>query len=105
MQGERVSFFVKEGQHHSGQLLYQWLLQQGRSHGFSGGTALHSLAGFGRHGWHEAHFFELAGELPVVTVFVGTATQVEQLLRDVSEAGLSVFYTREVVRFGITGTS
>jgi PII-like signaling protein len=101
--GERIYFYVREGQRHKGLLLYEWLLRQARSQGFSGGTAIQSLAGFGRHGWHEAHFFEEAGELPVLCIFVGTPEQMDALVQDVSDAGLSIFYSRHPVHYGITG--
>ena len=101
--GERIYFYVREGQRHKGLLLYEWLLKQARTLGFSGGTAFQSLAGFGRHGWHEAHFFEEAGEVPVMCVFVGTRAQVDGLVEVATAAGLSIFFSRHPVRFGITG--
>lgn len=103
IQGERIYFYVREGQRHKGLLLYEWLLKQARGLGFSGGTAFQSLAGFGRHGWHEAHFFEEAGELPVICVFVGSGTQVDGLLEAATAAGLSIFFSRHPVQYGITG--
>ena len=101
--GERIYFYVREGQRHKGLLLYEWMLREARSLGLSGGTAIQSLAGFGRHGWHEAHFFEESGELPVLCIFVGTTAQVDTLVQAVADAGLSVFYSRHPVQFGITG--
>lgn len=101
--GERIYFYVREGQRHKGLLLYEWMLREARSLGLSGGTAIQSLAGFGRHGWHEAHFFEESGELPVLCIFVGTTAQLDTLVQVVADAGLSVFYSRHPVQFGITG--
>jgi len=101
--GERIYFYVREGQRHKGLLLYEWLLKQARSLGFSGGTAFDSLAGFGRHGWHETHFFEEAGEEPVLCVFVGSSAQVDQLVAATAAAGLSIFFSRHPVQYGITG--
>jgi uncharacterized protein len=103
IQGERVYLYVREGQRHKGLLLYEWLLKEARQLGFAGGTAIQSLAGFGRHGWHEAHFFEEAGELPVLCVFVGSSDQVDALVVAVTAAGLSIFYSRHPVQYGITG--
>jgi hypothetical protein len=101
--GEQICFYVREGQRHQGLLVYEWLLKQARSLEFSGGTAFPSLAGFGRHGWHEAHFFEESGELPVLCVFVGTSAQVEALVDAVAGAGLSLFFSRMAVHCGIIG--
>ena len=65
-----LKFFVVENQRHEGQPVYQWLLRQASSLGLPGGSAFRAVAGFGRHRvLHEAHFYELAGELPMEVVF------------------------------------
>jgi hypothetical protein len=42
-----LSFYVSEKQHHAGMPLYEWLLEQGKSQGVSGGSAFRAIAGFG----------------------------------------------------------
>lgn len=98
-----LKFFVIENQRHAGQLLYQWLLQQASAMGLPGGSAFRAIAGFGRHHvLHEAHFYELAGELPMEVVFVINRDQAAQLLTQVSGAGLSLFYYMMPAEAGTT---
>ena len=66
-----LAFYVSEKQHHTGKLLYEWLLEEARTLGIQGGSAFRAIAGFGRHGkMHEETFFELAGELAVKVEFI-----------------------------------
>src|SRR5678815_5087488 len=100
-----LKFFVIENQRHEGQLLYQWLLRKASSLGLPGGSAFRAIAGFGRHHvLHEAHFYELAGELPMEVVFVASHEDAERLLADVSAAGLSLFHYMMPAQAGTTGT-
>lgn len=88
-----LKFFVIESQRHDGQLLYQWLLQQASKLGMPGGSAFRAIAGFGRHHvLHEAHFYELAGDLPMEVVFVTSREDAMRLLDMVTAAGLSLFH-------------
>jgi PII-like signaling protein len=100
-----LKFFVVESQRHSGLLLYQWLLREASALGMPGGSAVRAIAGFGRHRvLHEAHFYELAGELPVEVVFVADRADAERLIAHVAAAGLSLFHTMMAAESGITGT-
>ena len=100
-----LKFFVIENQRHDGQLLYQWLLRKASSLGLPGGSAFRAIAGFGRHHvLHEAHFYELAGELPMEVVFVASHEDAERLLADVSAAGLSLFHYMMPAQAGTTGS-
>jgi PII-like signaling protein len=99
-----LKFFVVESQRHDGQLLYQWLLQQASKLELPGGSAFRAIAGFGRHHvLHEAHFYELAGELPMEVVFVASRDQAEHLLTQVTAAGLSLFHYMMSAESGTTG--
>lgn len=103
MQGICLKLYVSELQRHDGRLLYDWLLEKGRTLGVPGGTAIRAIAGFGRHGrLHEEAFFELAGELPVEVAFLLNEAQCEQLLSAVKLAGLRLFYVRLPAEFGVT---
>jgi len=100
-----LKFFVIENQRHAGQPLYQWLLRRASTLGLPGGSAFRAIAGFGRHHvLHEAHFYELAGELPMEVVFVASRAEAERLIADVSAAGLSLFHYMMPAQSGITGT-
>lgn len=99
-----LKFFVLENQRHHERLVYHWLLAQAHELGLHGGSAFRAVAGFGRHGvLHEAHFYELAGELPFEVVFVASRDEAEQLLARVREAGLSLFYYMIPAESGTTG--
>lgn len=99
-----LTFFVLEHQHHDGQPLYQWLLRRGAKLGLPGGSAFRAVAGYGRHRvLHEAHFYELAGELPMEVVFVAEAADADRLVADVGSAGLSLFHYRIPAESGVTG--
>ena len=100
-----LKFFVIENQRHGGQLLYQWLLRRASALGLPGGSAFRAMAGFGRHHLlHEAHFYELAGELPMEVVFVASRAEADLLIADVSKAGLSLFHYMMPTQSGITGS-
>ena len=101
-EGYCLSFYIHENRRHHHHLVYEWLLEQAESLGIHGGSALRAIAGFGRHGvLHEDRFFELAGELPVVVKFIVSAEEADKLMALVRENGLSLFYTRIPVQFGI----
>ena len=99
-----LKFFVIESQRHDGQLLYQWLLRRASTLGLPGGSAFRAIAGFGRHHvLHEAHFYELAGELPVEVVFVASRAEADLLIADVTKAGLSLFHYMMPAQSATTG--
>jgi PII-like signaling protein len=97
-----LQVFVSEASRHHGKLTYEWLLDAAQGLGIAGGSAFRALAGFGRHGRHDAGFFELAGELPVVVEFFVDAAMADQLLKRIAEADLKLFYARLPAETGVT---
>ncbi len=97
-----LQIFVTEASRHHGKLTYEWLLDAAQELGIAGGSAFGALAGFGRHGRHDAGFFELAGELPVVVEFFVDAAMADRLLDHVAEAGLTLVYARLPAEIGVT---
>jgi hypothetical protein len=97
-----LQVFVTESSRHHGKLTYEWLLDSAQGQGITGGSAFLALAGFGRHGRHDAGFFELAGELPVVVEFFVEPAMADQLLKMIAEAGLQLVYTKLPAEMGIT---
>ena len=96
--------YMHEGRRFHGVLLYDWLLEQSRKLGIPGGSAFRSIAGYGRHGvLHEQQFFELAGELPVVTEFIVSDTSAEQILATLRREKIDVVYARWPAEFHATG--
>ena len=97
-----LQLFVTESQRHHGKLVYEWLLDMAREMGVSGGSVFRALAGFGRHGRHDAGFFELAGEVPVVVEFFVDEAMADRLLQSVSDAGLNLVYARLPAQTSVT---
>ncbi|HUX30017.1 MAG TPA: DUF190 domain-containing protein [Thiobacillus sp.] len=97
-----LQVFVSEASRHHGKLTYEWLLDTAQELGIAGGSAFRAVAGFGRHGRHDAGFFELAGELPVVVEFFVDAAMADQLLQRIAEADLKLFYARLPAETGVT---
>jgi PII-like signaling protein len=97
-----LQVFVSEAARHHGKLTYEWLLDAAQALGIQGGSAFVALAGFGRHGRHDAGFFELAGDLPVVVEFFVEAAMADQLLNVIREAGLNLPYARMPAEIGTT---
>jgi hypothetical protein len=97
-----LQVFVSEASRHHGKLTYEWLLDTAQELGIAGGSAFRAVAGFGRHGRHDAGFFELAGELPMVVEFFVDAAMADQLLKRIAEADLKLFYARLPAETGVT---
>lgn len=97
-----LQVFVSESNRHHGKLTYEWLLDAAQGMGVSGGSAFRSLAGFGRHHRHDAGFFELAGELPVVVEFFVDVALADALLHAIAEAGLKLVYAKLPAEIGVT---
>lgn len=103
MQGIYLKLFVSEGLRHHGSLLYEWILQQAHNTGIPGGSAVRAVAGYGRHGrLHEQHFFELAGDVPIVLEFFAASDAIEQLLALLRAENISVFHLKFAAEGGLT---
>ena len=97
-----LQVFVSESSRHHGKLTYEWLLDAAQALGIDGGSVFRAIAGFGRHGRHDAGFFELAGELPVVVEFFVDAALADSLLKAIAEADLKLVYARLPAEIGVT---
>ncbi|HEY7901989.1 MAG TPA: DUF190 domain-containing protein [Casimicrobiaceae bacterium] len=101
MNGVLLRFYVHENRKHGHILLYEWLLERARQYGIKGGSAFRAIAGFGRHGViHEAHFYELAGDLPVEIDFAVTSAQADDFLALLRADAISIFYIRIPIEYG-----
>jgi PII-like signaling protein len=99
---ETLKFYLSEKQQREGKSLYEWLLEEARRLGVSGGSAFRAIAGYGRHGrLHEETFFELGGELPVTVEFVLESAQADRLLEVLRPQRLNLFYLRQQVEAGV----
>jgi PII-like signaling protein len=101
--GNLLKLYVSQTARQGGKLLYEWLLEEARALGIPGGSAFRAVAGFGRHGRiHEEHFFELAGDLPMMVEFFAEEAAIEQLLAKLQAEKISLFYVRFAVEAGTT---
>ncbi len=98
-----VQFFVREGERHAGRPIHEWLFEQAKAEGITGGSVFRASAGFGRHGLMEDSFFELAGKLPETVEFFGEHDKIERLISRVGAAGLKLVYLTYPIHCGITG--
>ena len=97
-----LRFYTHENCKLHGILAYEWLIENAKKNGVHGGSAFRAIAGYGRHGHlHEQHFYELAGDLPVVVEFLLTADEADTMLARLRKEKISVFYTRSAVEFGV----
>lgn len=104
LEGVFLRFIVHENRNHKGKPVYDWLLLEAKRLKIPGGCAFRGVAGYGRHGvLHEAHFFELAGDLPVEVRFICSEAQAGELLDAVEDAELSLFYVLSPTRYGVAG--
>jgi uncharacterized protein len=97
-----LQVFVSEASRHHGKLTYEWLLDTAQALGIDGGSVFRAIAGFGRHGRHDAGFFELAGELPVVVEFFVDAALADRLLQAITAADLKLVYAKLPAEIGVT---
>lgn len=103
MQTLHIRFFVQEGMRHDHRAIHDWLFETARELGIPGGTAFRAAAGYGRHGPHEDHFFELAGKLPETVEFFAATDKIAALIERVGGAGLRLVYVTHPVHSGVTG--
>jgi PII-like signaling protein len=98
-----LRLYMHESRRFRGMLLYEWLLEQARKLGVHGGSAFRAVAGYGRHGvMHEQNFFELAGELPVVTEFIVGEPDAERILALVRKENIDLMYVCWPAEFSTT---
>ena len=80
-----LQFYVVEDWRQDGVLFWEWLLQTAQRLGLPGGTAVRTIAGFGRgHVLHESHFVELAGHDTVLVEFIVSSEEAERLCAEVA---------------------
>ncbi len=102
MNGTHLRFYTYENRRTHGVPTYEWLLEQAKRLGIQGGSAFRAIAGYGRHGQlHEQHFFELAGEQPVLVEFIVDDAQARALFALLRQEEQALFYARLPAEFGV----
>jgi uncharacterized protein len=105
MKATVLRLYVHESRRFRGMLLYEWLLEHARKLGVHGGSAFRAVAGYGRHGvMHEQSYFELAGELPVVTEFIVSEADAERILALVRKENIDLVYVCWPAEYSATST-
>jgi len=100
MPGIHLRFYTYASRKHGAALLYEWLLEFARAHGIHGGSAFRAIAGYGRHGrLHEQHFFELAGDVPVLVEFICSTAEADALIAALRTQDVHLFYARLATEF------
>jgi PII-like signaling protein len=106
MKATVLRLYMHESRRFRGMLLYEWLLEHARKLGIHGGSAFRAVAGYGRHGvMHEQHYFELAGELPVVTEFIVSDADAERILALVRKENIDLVYACWPAEYSATSTA
>lgn len=101
MKGFHLRFYTYENRKHHGLPVYEWLLDRAKKIGIHGGSAFRAMAGFGRHGrMHEQHFFELAGEEPVLVEFIVTESESDLFFELLRSEELDLFFARIPTEYG-----
>lgn len=101
MNGIHLRLYTYEVRKHNGISEYEWLLEQAKKLGIHGGSAFRAIAGFGRHGrMHEQHFFELAGDVPILVEFVMSDDEAKAFLALLRHEKLNLFYSRVATECG-----
>lgn len=104
MKGVHLRFYTYENRKHHSLLVYEWLLETAKKLGIHGGSAFRAVAGFGRHGrLHEQHFFELAGEEPVLVEFIVSEEEADNFIALLDAEKLHLFYARLPTEYGQVG--
>ena len=103
MEGQVLKLYAAQNARHGGKLLHEWLLEEARAVGIPGGSVFRAIAGYGRHGrLHEEHFFELAGDQPVMVEFFAEEAAITRLLQLLQAEKVSLFYVRLPAVAGLT---
>lgn len=106
MRATVLRLYMHESRRFRGMLLYEWLLEHARKLGVQGGSAFRAVAGYGRHGvMHEQSYFELAGELPVVTEFIVSDSDAERILALVRKENIDLVYACWPAEYSATGAA
>lgn len=103
MNGHFLKLYVAPNTKHHSKLLYEWVLEEAKALGIPGGSVVRAVAGYGRHGpLHEEHFFELAGDQPMLVEFFAEEAAINLLLARLQAVKISLFYVRFPATAGMT---
>lgn len=105
MQGYQLTFLTQQDRKHGHQALAEWLVEEARRMGIRGATLIAGSEGFGRHRRiHSVHFIE-QGDQPLEIIMVVTPDEATRMLARLDDEGISLFYVKAAVEFGMTAAT
>jgi uncharacterized protein len=103
MNGYQITFFTQQNHRHHGKSVGDWLVHLAREMDLRGATLIPGSEGFGHHGRiHSVHFFELTDQ-PLEVLVAATEAETERLFARLRAEGVSLFYVKTPVEFGMLG--
>ena len=104
MRGSQLTVYIANQNHRVGHLpVVEWILDEAKRVGIQGATVVEIAEGVDANGkYHAARFFELAEQSVAVTVVAGDGL-IDQLLTQLHEGSIRLFYTRTVIEYDTLG--
>jgi PII-like signaling protein len=97
--GKLLRIYVDEADRYEERPLYEAIVAELRSHGFTGATVLKGIEGYGSHkAVHAARVFDIASTLPVVIEVIEEDMRIDAVLDRLKEMIRSGLLTLETVR-------
>ena|SRR3990167_30578 len=103
MKGICLTFYAYEFEKHGKKLVYEWLLETGKTMGLPGGHVNRGIAGFGKHKkMYEEHFFELGANVPIEIQFILNKEDSDKFLAAIQKENIHLFYTLSDIDYNTT---
>lgn len=104
MKGSQLTLYAATQSHRRDHLtVVDWIFEEIRKIGIVGVTVVEVTEAVDMHGkYHAARFFELADQ-PVAVTVVAEDAQIDALLENLRNGGVSLFYTRGPIEYEVLG--
>jgi len=99
MQGVRLEVYMSQFSTHEDLYQYEWLLSKAARMGIKGGTAVKTLAGFGRDHVRVKSFQHLTANASVIVQFIVERSEAAKLIEMLKAEHLNVFCTQSPAEF------
>ena len=99
MQGVRLEVYMSQFKTHEDLYQFEWLLGKAARMGIKGGTAVKTMAGFGRDHVRAKSFQHLTANASVIVQFIVSSDDAAKLLQMLKDEQLNVFCTQSAVEF------
>lgn len=103
-----LRIFIGESDRHGNKALYEYLVEQLRTHHFAGVTVIRGIEGFGQKSLiHSANLLELSTDLPIIIEIIDIEERIEEFKKMIDEMEIEkevgMLITEEnvkVIRYG-----